>query len=113
MSFDISAAPHTFDDVRPWLEPGQGDMIYSARGCEHCHQEGFSGQTGVAEVLRVTKEIRQLIFEKRATQEIRHKAVQQGMIDLRRSALLKMAQGLTSTEEVVRTIPAEHLLPED
>jgi len=113
VAFSISAAPHTFDEVRHWLEPGQGEQIYSAPGCEACHEEGFSGRTGVAEVLRVSKEIRQLIHEKRPTIEIRRKAVEQGMIDLRRAALLKVAQGLTSTEEVVRTIPAEHLLPDD
>jgi type II secretory ATPase GspE/PulE/Tfp pilus assembly ATPase PilB-like protein len=113
VAFDISAAPHTFDDVRRWLEPDQGRQIYSAPGCDACHHEGFSGRTGVAEVLRVTREIRQLIHEKRTTMDIRRKAVEQGMIDLRRAALLKVAQGLTSTEEVMRTIPAEHLLPDD
>ena len=113
VAFDISAAPHTFDDVRHWLEPGQGEKIYSAPGCDACHHEGFSGRTGVAEVLRVTKEIRQLIYEKRSTMDIRRKAVDQGMIDLRRGALLKVAQGITSTEEVMRSIPAEHLMPDD
>lgn len=113
VAFDISAAPHTFDDIRQWLEPGQGVQIYSATGCDKCHRAGFDGRTGVAEVLRVTKEIRQLIYEKRSAMDLRRKAVEQGMIDLRRAALLKVAQGVTSTEEVVRNIPAEHLLPED
>ena len=110
---DLSGAPPTFDDVRKWLEPGQGEQIYSPRGCEHCHYDGFTGRTGVAEVLRVAKETRLLIFEKRSLQEIRKQAMQQGMLDLRRAALLKVAQGVTSTEEVVRTIPAEYLLPDD
>ena len=112
VGFDISAAPHTFDDIRPWLEPGQGSKIFSAKGCDACHQEGFSGQTGVAEVLRVNKEIRQLIYQRASVQDIRRNAIDHGMLDLRRAALLKVAQGVTSTEEVVRTIPAEHLLPE-
>jgi type II secretory ATPase GspE/PulE/Tfp pilus assembly ATPase PilB-like protein len=113
VAYDLTGSPHTFQDVRKWLEPGQGEQICSAPGCEHCHHEGFTGRTGVAEVLRVTKEIRRLIFEKRPAREIRQKAVQQGMLDLRRAALLKVAQGITSTEEIVRTIPAEHLLPQD
>ncbi len=113
MAYDLSGSPQTFDDVRRWLEPGQGDQIYSACGCEKCHYEGFTGRTGVAEVLRVSQEIRQLVFEKRSTRAIRQKAIEQGMLDLRRSALMKVAQGITSTEEVVRTIPAEHLLPDN
>lgn len=112
VAFDLSSSPHTFDDVRKWLEPGQGEHIYSAPGCEHCNHEGFTGRIGVAEVLRVSKDIRRLIYEKRPAQEIRERAVAEGMLDLRRAALVKVAQGVTSTEEVVRTIPAEHLLPE-
>jgi type II secretory ATPase GspE/PulE/Tfp pilus assembly ATPase PilB-like protein len=113
VAFDMSGSPHTFEDVREWLEPGQGEEIYSAPGCEQCHHEGFVGRTGVAEVLRVNRVIRQMIFEKRPTREIRQRAVEDGMLDLRRAALLKVAQGVTSTEEVVRTIPTEHLLPDD
>jgi type II secretory ATPase GspE/PulE/Tfp pilus assembly ATPase PilB-like protein len=112
VAFDLSGSPHTFDDVREWLEPGQGERIWSARGCEQCHFEGFTGRIGVAEVLRVSRAIREAIHERRSTREIRQKAVEEGMLDLRRSALLKVAQGITSTEEVIRTIPTEHLLPD-
>jgi general secretion pathway protein E len=113
VSFDLSGAPETFDDVREMLKPGQGELIHSAPGCEHCFQEGYSDRTGVAEVLRVTREIRQLIFERRSARDIRNEALRQGMLDLRRSALLKVAQGITSTEELIRVIPTEHLLPDD
>ena len=113
VSFDLSGAPETFDDIREMLKPGQGELIHSAPGCEHCFQEGYNDRTGIAEVLRVTKEIRQLIFERRSAREIRDEALRQGMLDLRRSALLKVAQGVTSTEELIRVIPTEHLLPDD
>jgi len=112
IAIDVSGAPQTFDDIRKWLEPGQGEHIYSAPGCEHCRHEGFTGQLAVAEVLRVTREMRPLILEKRPTREIRDKAIQEGMMDLRCAALLRVAQGVTNTEEVVHTIPSEHLLPE-
>jgi general secretion pathway protein E len=113
VSFDLSGAPETFDDIREMLKPGQGELIHSAPGCEHCFQEGYNGRTGVAEVLRVTREIRRLIFERSSAQEIRDEALRQGMLDLRRSALLKVAQGITSTEELIRVIPTEHLLPDE
>jgi type II secretory ATPase GspE/PulE/Tfp pilus assembly ATPase PilB-like protein len=112
-SYDISESPHTFDDVRPWLQPGQGELLYSAPGCHHCNQEGYTGRTGVFEVLKASKEIRRLIAERRTVREIRDKAVEQGMLDMRRSALLKVADGITSTEEVVRMIPTEHLMPDE
>jgi len=109
VSWDISEAPHTFDDVRTWLAPGQGQAIYSAPGCDSCYREGYAGQTGVFEVLHVTKGIRQLISERATAARIRDKAVEQGMIDIRRAALLKVADGITSIEELVRAVPAEHL----
>ena len=112
-SFDISESPHTFDDVKSYLEPGQDQQLYSAPGCDRCNRVGYTGRTGVFEVLRATKEIRRLIAERRTVREIRDKAIEQGMIDMRRSALLKVADGVTSTEEVVRVIPTEHLMPDE
>jgi general secretion pathway protein E len=113
VAWDISEAPHTFDEVRNWLQPGQGQAIYSAPGCSVCFQEGYAGRTGVFEVLSVTKPIRELIYQRATTRQIRDKAVEQGMIDIRRAALLKVADGITSIEEVIRTVPAEHLLPDE
>lgn len=113
IAYELTGAVHTFEEIRRWLEPGQGEHIYSAKGCPACHYEGFVGRTGVGEIIRVTREIRTLIFERRPIREIRQQAIRQGMLDLRRAALLKVAQGETSMEEVLRTIPAEHLMPDD
>jgi len=113
VAYDLTGSPETFEEVRRWLAPGEGDKIYSAPGCEKCHYEGFIGRTGVAEVLRVTRQIRPMILRRKSVQELRQQALREGMLDLRRAALLKVAHGETSTEEVMRTIPAEHLLPMD
>ncbi len=112
-SYDISESPHTFDEVRSWLESGQGNQLYSAPGCPHCNQEGYTNRIGVFEVLKASKEIRRLISDRRTVREIRDKAVEEGMLSMRCSALLKVADGVTSTEEVIRVIPAEHLLPDE
>jgi len=113
VSYDLSGAPRTFEDVKRWLEPGEGELIFSAPGCDRCHREGYTDRTGVFEVLRVTNEIRRFILDRTSAKEIRMKAIEQGMLDLRRSALLKVAKGVTSTEEVVRMISTEHLMPEN
>jgi type II secretory ATPase GspE/PulE/Tfp pilus assembly ATPase PilB-like protein len=112
-AYDISESPHTFDDVRQWLAPGGGREIFSAPGCDQCRGEGYTGRTGVFEVLRATKEVRSLIAQRRTVREICDKAIKEGMIEMRRSALLKVAEGITSTEEVLRVIPAEHLMPDE
>ncbi len=112
IAVDISESPHSFDEVRQWIRSDQGFSIYSEAGCEFCEFDGYGDRTGVFEVLRATKEIRRLVAKARTVREIRDKAIEQGMLDMRRSALLKVAEGATSMEEVVRMIPAEQLLPE-
>ena len=104
---DPARSPFTLEDVRAWLEPGQGDRIYSARGCEHCFYDGYSGRIAVAEVLCAEPPIRQMIDEKTAVAEIQKKAVELGMIDLHGACLLALAQGVTSAQELARAIPAE------
>jgi len=59
------------------------------------------------------REIRRLVAEGRPTREIRQKAADEGLLELRRFALLRVAQGETSAEEVLRAIPAEYLGIED
>jgi len=113
VSFDLSQAPHTFDDVRPWLGPDEGKALFAARGCELCNMTGYAARTGIFEVMTVSRAIRQLIAEGRPTREIRAKASEEKMLEFRQAALLKVAQGLTSTEEVFRVIPSEHLAMED
>jgi general secretion pathway protein E len=113
VSFDLSAAPATFDEVKPWLEPGQGTMLYGPRGCPSCHHTGYSGRTGVFEVLAVSKDIRPMIEQKQPTRTIRQQAVVEGMVEFRLSALLKVARGETAIEEVMRSVPAEYLGVED
>lgn len=109
----MSDATPMFDEVRPWLEPGQGTQLFNAKGCSECFQTGYSGRTGVFEVLRTTRELRRLVAEGRPTRELRLKALEQGLLDLRRAALLKVARGETNAEEILRTIPSEELGLED
>jgi type II secretory ATPase GspE/PulE/Tfp pilus assembly ATPase PilB-like protein len=109
MAFELDHSPGTFDEVRDWLEPGEGRALYGARGCLHCLQTGYSGRTGVFEVLRITRNLRPLIADGRPTGELRDLASQSGLLDLRRAALLKVARGQTNAEEVLRAIPPEDL----
>jgi type II secretory ATPase GspE/PulE/Tfp pilus assembly ATPase PilB-like protein len=101
---------HVFDDVRPLLGPGEGEYLYGPRGCPECRMTGYINRTGVFEMLQVTPELRALIDDRAPAQRLREKAIEEGMVDFRRSALLKVARGETSIEEVVRVLPAEYLV---
>lgn len=108
--FDISGAPEMFEEVQKYLGPGQGKKLYAPKPTESNQMTGYTGRTGVFEIMPMTREIRSMIAEGRTARDIRDKAIASGMLEFRHSALLKVAQGLTSTEEVFRVIPTEVLL---
>jgi general secretion pathway protein E len=58
----------------------------------------------------INRQLRTLIAEGRPTRDLRKAAVENKMLEFRHSALLKVARGVTSTEEVFRVIPSEHLI---
>jgi len=110
VSFDLTDAPHTFDDVKQWLGKDEGKLLWAPRGCDECNREGYNGRTGVFEIMQVTSGLRDLISDGQPASAIRDKAAAQGMLEFRQAALLKVAHGITSTEEVFRVIPPEHLM---
>jgi type II secretory ATPase GspE/PulE/Tfp pilus assembly ATPase PilB-like protein len=109
LPFDMTDSPQTFEEVRRWLEPGEGKLLYGPRGCPECRMMGYSGRSGLFEVLAVSREIRKLVLGKQPTQIIRQKAIEEGMMEFRHAALLKVAKGDTSIEEVFRVVPSEYL----
>jgi type II secretory ATPase GspE/PulE/Tfp pilus assembly ATPase PilB-like protein len=113
VSYELSESLDTFDEVKKWLEPEQGKVLYGPGACEHCHGTGYTQRTGVFEVLMVSKAIRKLILARQPIQTIRHKAIEEGTIEFRQVALLKVAQGETTVEEVFRAVPTEYLGVED
>ncbi|HXG55701.1 MAG TPA: type IV-A pilus assembly ATPase PilB [Vicinamibacterales bacterium] len=71
-------------------------------GCEKCNNSGYKGRVGLYEVMEVTEELRELILVGASALELRRKAVDDGMVTLRRSGLQKVIDGVTTIEEVAR-----------
>ncbi len=71
-------------------------------GCEICNQTGYKGRVGLYEVMEITEELRELILVGASGLELKRKAVEEGMITLRRSGLRKVMEGVTTIEEVAR-----------
>jgi type IV pilus assembly protein PilB len=76
--------------------------IYKGRGCDKCNNTGYKGRVGLVEVMGITDEIRELILSGGTAIDIKKKAAEAGMISLRRSGLIKIKDGITTIEEVVR-----------
>jgi type IV pilus assembly protein PilB len=71
-------------------------------GCEKCNNTGYKGRVGLYEVMEVTDELRELVLVGASSLELRRKAVDEGLITLRRSGLRKVMDGVTTIEEVAR-----------
>ena len=78
---------------------GQGLKIYGPKGCQNC-TDGYKGRVGIYQVLPVTEAITRIILAGGSAVEIGEQAAKEGVWDLRRAALEKVRNGLTSLEEV-------------
>jgi len=76
--------------------------FYRAKGCRECNDIGYKGRTGIFEILIMSDKIRTLIMNKAHTALLRKAAVEEGMRTLRDDGLLRIYEGLTTIEEVVR-----------
>jgi len=86
--------------------------FYEGKGCQDCRFTGYRGRTGIHEILAITPAIRELILSHASSQQIKRKAISQGMRTLRQNGLQKVMLGLTTYKEVIRVTQQEEL-PED
>lgn len=82
------------------LEPGT--PLYAGAGCEKCNQTGYSGRIAVMEVLAVTPALQNLILQRAPAEELRHLALQEGMVSLKEDGISKVTGGITTIKEVMR-----------
>jgi type IV pilus assembly protein PilB len=76
--------------------------VFKGRGCDKCNQTGYKGRVGLVEVMQIDDDLREMILSGGTALDIKRKAVENGMITLRRSGLVKIKEGITTIEEVVR-----------
>jgi type IV pilus assembly protein PilB len=77
-------------------------QVWKAGGCDHCNNTGYKGRTALYEVMPIDDEIREQILMRAQSREMKKKAIEKGMLTLRRSGLIKIKNGVTSIEEVLR-----------
>jgi type IV pilus assembly protein PilB len=94
--------PRVLTDLGYTPEEAEGVTVLQGRGCELCNNTGYKGRTGLFEVMEVSPAIKEMILGRSQSKEIKKKALETGMISLRRSGLIKIKAGITSIEEVVR-----------
>lgn len=98
----MQITPQALQDAGYTPEEAKTTTIYHGRGCGTCNNTGYKGRVALYEVMEVTDELKELILVGASALELKKKALEGGMITLRKSGLLKVAAGMTTLEEVVR-----------
>ncbi len=75
--------------------------IRRGKGCAECNETGYSGRTGIFEVMPISPAIERMIISRASTAELREQAISEGMLTLRTAAVEKLKLGITSVEEVL------------
>jgi len=76
--------------------------VYKGRGCPVCNNSGCKGRTALMEVMEMSEQLREMVLMGANAIELKRQALEDGMITLRRSGLIKIAAGMVPVEEVVR-----------
>jgi len=99
---DHPTPPQALVEAGFTAEEAQRVVPKRGTGCEICNQTGYKGRVGLYEVMEISEELRELILVGASGLELKRKAVEEGMITLRRSGLRKVMEGVTTIEEVAR-----------
>ncbi|OGJ42428.1 hypothetical protein A2974_02410 [Candidatus Peregrinibacteria bacterium RIFCSPLOWO2_01_FULL_48_20] len=88
------------------LSGGKKDSftLYKGKGCDTCNGTGFKGRTSICEVMEISDEIRKKILDNESPKEIETVAVTEGMVTLFMDGMIKVFQGVTTIEEVLRVM---------
>ncbi|HPU51546.1 MAG TPA: ATPase, T2SS/T4P/T4SS family [Burkholderiaceae bacterium] len=85
------------------------ERVWRAVGCLECRMTGYKGRAGIYELLLLTEDLKALISDQHDARKLRTTAIRNGLRPLRLSGAQKIAQGVTTLEEVLRNAPAiEH-----
>ncbi len=88
--------------VRTSIKLDKTLYIHEPVGCKRCNNIGYSGRIGVYEILEMTDQLGQLILTRPSEAQIKEEAERQGMLKMKQDGILKVLEGVTSLEEVLR-----------
>lgn len=94
--------PLELKEVGILQEELQDGQLFFGEGCKECMGTGYHGRMALFEILLIDDEIRELIVQRNDAATIRQLAVKKGMVTLRDDGRLKVIQGITTTQELLR-----------
>ncbi|MBI2196761.1 type II/IV secretion system protein [Candidatus Daviesbacteria bacterium] len=104
---EFSAPPEVVENIKAVLgkilPSGSTTLkLFKGKGCPFCGNTGYVGRVGIFEILSITEEISKLVLEHASSGSIEQAAVAAGMITMKQDGYLKVLEGITTMEEVLR-----------
>jgi type IV pilus assembly protein PilB len=88
-------------------EDAKSVKVMKGKGCDACNGTGYKGRVALYEVMLMNEALKELVLEGGSTDEVKKVAISSGMKSLRMSGLTKVAEGMTTIEEVLRVSVAD------
>ncbi|KKR39907.1 MAG: General secretory pathway protein E [Candidatus Woesebacteria bacterium GW2011_GWB1_40_101] len=99
-------APKIIEDIKKELgnlwPNGRDTKLFKGKGDDDCGNSGYYGRLGIFEVIPVTEKVSRLILSRSAASDIEAQAREEGMITLKQDGYLKVVEGITTIEEILR-----------
>ncbi len=104
---EFNAPPEVAENIRQVLgkfipASATSFKLYKGKGCSYCLETGYLGRVGIYEVMPISEQIIKLILEHASVGDIEKEAIAQGMVTIKQDGYLKILEGVTTLEEVLR-----------
>ncbi|MEF8846910.1 MAG: GspE/PulE family protein [Candidatus Paceibacterota bacterium] len=91
-------------ETRKRIDLGDDIFIYEPQGCRECNFDGYTGRTGVFEILQMTDALADVISEDASESKLREATKKQEMITMEQDGIIKVLDGVTTLDEVMRVV---------
>ncbi|MBI5534674.1 MAG: type IV-A pilus assembly ATPase PilB [Deltaproteobacteria bacterium] len=98
----VQVDPQVLYDMGFTDEMVRNAQLMKGAGCRTCNNTGYKGRVALYEVMRFTEGLREMVLQGASTAELKAASIKQGMLSLRMAGNLKVAEGKTTMEEVLR-----------
>lgn len=99
---EVQLPPKALQDLGFSEEESEVAKVYKGQGCATCNNSGYKGRIALMEVMEMSDQLREMVLMGANAVELKRQAIEEGMLTLRRSGLVKIMNGVTTIEEVVR-----------
>lgn len=104
---EVQINPEVLVDIGVPATDAKHVIVKQGKGCQKCSGTGYKGRIALYEVMPMYEQLRELVLNGASAAEIKREAIKQGMMSLRASGLMRLKEGTTTVEEVVRVTAAD------